>query len=64
MLVLSRKIGQEIIIDGCIRVILAGIKGDKVRIGIDAPPHIPVNREEIHRRISEFAEPQLVVMTR
>jgi carbon storage regulator len=64
MLVLSRKIGEEIIIDGCIRVILAGIKGDKVRIAIDAPPHVPVNREEIQKRMCEFAEPMLAVMTR
>jgi carbon storage regulator len=61
MLVLTRKIGEAIIIDGCIRVTVSGIKGDKVRIGIDAPPEVRVDREEIHRRLSEFAEPALSV---
>ena len=61
MLVLSRKIGESIIIDGGIRVIVVAAKGDKVRIGIDAPREVRVDREEIHRRIWEFAEPKPVV---
>jgi carbon storage regulator len=58
MLVLTRQIGQEIIIGDNIRVIITSIKGDKVRVGIVAPPSVRVNREEVHRRIQEFAEPQ------
>ncbi len=57
MLVLTRKIGEAIVIDGGIRVIVTAIKGDKVRIGIEAPPDVRVNREEIHRRIAEFDKP-------
>jgi carbon storage regulator len=60
MLVLTRKIGEEIVIDGNIRVVVSGIKGDRVRIGIIAPPEVRVDREEIHRRVLEFAEPFVV----
>ncbi len=64
MLVLTRKIGEEIIIDGCIRVTITAIKGDKVRIGVTAPPEIRVDREEVHQRLHEFAEPELVAVAR
>ena len=56
MLVLSRRIGDEIIIDGRIRVRITAVKGDRVRVGIEAPPDVSVDREEIHRRRMEFAE--------
>ena len=47
MLVLTRRIGEEIIIDGNIRVTLVAMKGGQVRIGITAPPSVPVSREEL-----------------
>lgn len=47
MLVLSRKKNEEIMIDGGISITVVEIRGDKVRIGIDAPKHIKVNRKEI-----------------
>jgi carbon storage regulator len=56
MLVLSRKVGEEIIIDGLIRVTITSIKGDRVRVGISAPPDMLIDRAEIHQRRSEFAE--------
>jgi carbon storage regulator len=52
MLVLTRQIGQEIIIDGSIRVTVTSIKGDRVRIGITAPPEVRIDREEVPRRSS------------
>jgi carbon storage regulator len=55
MLVLTRKIGEEIIIDGRIRVTITAIDGSKVRIGIEAPADVRVDREEVHRRRQEFA---------
>jgi len=62
MLVLTRRVGDEIIIDGDIRVMVVAVKGDKVRIGIEAPPHVPVDRKEIHDRRAEFAcEPDPVL---
>ena len=47
MLVLSRKVGEEIIVDGNIKVKVVDIRGGKVRLGIEAPPHITVHREEV-----------------
>lgn len=56
MLVLTRKPTQSVIINGNIRITISAIKGDQVRIGIEAPPEIAVDREEIHRRRQEFAD--------
>lgn len=53
MLVLSRKLNEEIIIDGDIRVKILEISGHRVRLGISAPNHVPVHREEIKNRIAE-----------
>lgn len=57
MLVLSRRVGEEIVIDGRIRVTISSIKGDRVRIGIEAPPDVPVHRLEVYQRTLEFADP-------
>ena len=56
MLVLTRKVGEQIIIGGNIKIMITAIKGDKIRIGIVAPPDVRVDREEVYRRIQEFAE--------
>ena len=61
MLVLTRKTGEEIIINGTIRVTITAIKGDKVRIGIEAPSDVTVDRAEVHARRREFVEAELVV---
>jgi carbon storage regulator len=60
MLVLTRRIGEEIIIDGCIRVTITAIKGDKVRIGVTAPPEMRVDRAEVHERMHAFDEPHVL----
>ena len=54
MLVLTRPVGEEIVIDGNIRVTVVSVKGEKVRLGITAPPSITVDRKEIHDRRMEF----------
>ena len=68
MLVLTRRPGEEIIIDGNIRITVVSIKGDRVRIGIEAPPSVTVDRQEIHERrklgTREMTEPCLVVKDR
>jgi len=51
MLVLSRKSNEEIIIGGNIRVKILEINGNRVRLGISAPNHVPVLREEIFARM-------------
>lgn len=51
MLVLSRKKNESICIGNEIRVMIVEVRGDKVRLGIDAPKEIPVHREEIFEAI-------------
>ena len=55
MLVLTRRIGEQIVIDGNIRVMVIGVKGDKVQLGTSAPPSVTVDRSEVHERRGEFA---------
>jgi carbon storage regulator len=50
MLVLTRRPGEQIVIGGNIRITVVSVKGDRVRIGIEAPPTVLVDREEIHTR--------------
>lgn len=57
MLVLTRRIGEEIIINGNIRVTIVKVKGDQVRIGIEAPANVPVDRHEVHARRARRAAP-------
>lgn len=51
MLVLSRKINETIIINDNIVITVVDIRGDKVRLGIDAPKDVPVHRKEVHDAI-------------
>jgi carbon storage regulator len=55
MLVLSRRIDEEIIINGNVRVRVVAMKGDRVRLGIVAPRDVTVDRAEVHARRQEFA---------
>lgn len=61
MLVLSRRVGETIVIDGRIRVVVTAVKGNQVRLGIEAPPEVRIDRSEVHARIQEFVEPDFVV---
>ena len=51
MLVLSRKKNEALIVDETIRVVVLGVSKGAVRIGIEAPNHVPIHRAEIHQRI-------------
>lgn len=51
MLVLSRKKDEGIRIGDEVRVIVVAIRGDNVRLGIEAPPAVPVHREEVFEAI-------------
>lgn len=53
MLILTRRIDESLHIGSNVRVKVLGIKGNQVRIGIDAPDDVPVHREEIYRRIEK-----------
>ena len=51
MLVLTRKIDQGIMIGDNIKIIVVDVRGDQVKLGIDAPRDVVVHREEIYREI-------------
>ena len=59
MLVLTRKIGEDILIGNNIRLTISSIDGGKVRFGITAPREVEVHREEVYKRIQEFAGPEI-----
>lgn len=54
MLVLSRRVGEEIIINDNIRITVVAVKGDRIRLGVDAPKDVTVDRAEVHERRKEF----------
>ena len=51
MLVLTRKVGEAIIIGDEVTVMILGVRGNVIRVGIDAPKKIPVHRQEIQDRM-------------
>jgi carbon storage regulator len=51
MLILSRKLGESIVIDGRITVKIVRLEGEIVKLGIDAPIEVPVHRQEVYDEI-------------
>jgi carbon storage regulator len=51
MLILSRKTGESIVIDGRIHVKVVRVEGEAVKIGIEAPSEVPVHRREVYEEI-------------
>ena len=53
MLILTRRVGEKLIIGENVTVTVLGVKGNQIRIGIDAPRDVQVNREEIFLKIQK-----------
>jgi len=59
MLILSRKLGERIVIDGGITVTVTAVRGSVVRLGIEAPSEVSVSRSEIYKRSRAIEPPRL-----
>ena len=65
MLVLSRKKNESIVINNDITIVVVEIRGDKVRLGVEAPKEVPVHRREVYEAIkrSELAQHEAAAET-
>ncbi len=59
MLILTRRVGESVMIGDEVTITVLGVKGNQVRVGINAPKNVAVHREEIYERIkNEQGQPQ------
>jgi carbon storage regulator len=57
MLILTRRVGETVMVGHDVAVTIVGVKGNQIRIGIDAPKNVAVHRKEIYERISREQHP-------
>ncbi|MFA5630384.1 MAG: carbon storage regulator CsrA [Porticoccaceae bacterium] len=53
MLILTRRVGETLVVGDDITVTVLGVKGNQVRLGVNAPKDVTVHREEIYQRIQQ-----------
>src|SRR5882672_9057261 len=53
MLILTRRVGERLLIGTDVQVTVLAVRGEQVRVGIAAPRHVPVHREEVYERIRQ-----------
>ena len=56
MLILTRRVGETLVIGYDVNVTVLGVRGNQVRLGVDAPKEVAVHREEIYQRIQNEAD--------
>ena len=61
MLILTRRVGETVMIGNNVAVTVLGVKGNQVRVGVNAPKEIAVHREEIYERIKREAQEKIVI---
>ena len=64
MLILTRRVGETVMIGNDVTVTVLGVKGNQVRIGINAPKNVAVHREEIFERIKREQQAEAVAETK
>lgn len=57
MLILTRRVGETVIVGNDVTVTIVGVKGNQIRIGIGAPKDVSIHREEIYERIRREQHP-------
>ena len=59
MLILTRKVGESVLIGNDISITILRVRGNQVKLGVEAPKEVSVHREEIYQRIKQMKDEQL-----
>lgn len=62
MLILTRRVGETVMIGDDVSVTVLGVKGNQIRVGVNAPRHVAVHREEIFERIKSEEQPRMKIV--
>ena len=59
MLILTRKVGESVLTGNDISITILSVRGNQVKLGVEAPKEVSVHREEIYQRIKQMKDEQL-----